>query len=167
MQCRAFSPSKRSVHYSRPLHQEVDLLIKVNLKLVLPHQRQLRLLNVDPGVLDYPILRITTARDLYLCVEDIKGHVCDMLWETLTISINKDSFRLTFDVYKNDKYIRYPLRDDDTIYQTIVNWEQSWACPVVRFTARPPTEWWHRFQHTLKKFLLRDGKRLSLPSRPH
>ena len=60
------------------------------------------------------------------------GHICDMLWETLTISINKDAFRHTLDGYKNDKYPRYSLKDDDTIYQTIVNWINLQFCPPSR-----------------------------------
>ena len=60
------------------------------------------------------------------------GHICDMLWETLTISINKDAFRLTLDGYKNDKYLRYSLKDGDTIYQSIVNWINLQFCPPSR-----------------------------------
>ena len=46
--------------------------------------------------------------------------------------INTDAFRLTLDEYKNDKYLRYSLKDDDTIYQTIVNWINLQFCPPSR-----------------------------------
>ena len=58
------------------------------------------------------------------------GHICDML--ARLFSINKDAFRLTLDGYKNDKYLQYSLKDDDTVSQTIVNWINLQFCPPSR-----------------------------------
>ena len=100
---RRKSWSDRSVHYSEPLRREVHLQVHVNLKLVLPHQRRQQLLNVDPE-LDYPILRIVilrivNAKDLQLPIDDIKQQVCNMLWDTLTISLEKRQFCLRLQVF--------------------------------------------------------------------
>lgn len=107
--------------YFQPLHHEVDLLILVNLKSLLPHKRQLQLINVDPELKAYPVLQIKHPRDLYLCIKDVKMHICDFLWETLSMSISSNEFRLTFDVSKNGKKYRHHLADDISVYQAIYN----------------------------------------------
>lgn len=58
-------------------------MIRVNLKMVLPHQRQLQLISIDPELLDYPIMKITTPMDLHCNIQEIKNYICDMLWNTL------------------------------------------------------------------------------------
>ena len=131
----------RSVHYAQPPHRDSDLLIKVNLKIVLPHQRQLQLISIDPELLDYPIMKITTPTDLHRSIRELKEHICNILLNTLSISIRPDSFRLSLDTYHRGKYISHAIQDSDSIYKSIIEWDKTWTCSEVRFTARPPIVW--------------------------
>lgn len=137
----AMSTTCRTVHYAHHQNRESDLTIKVNLKMVLPHQRQLQLISIDPELLDYPIMKITTPAHLHRCIKEIKDHICNMLWDTLSISISQNSFRLTLDSHHSGKHFSHALRDNDTIYQSIINWDKAWTCSEVRLTARPPIVW--------------------------
>lgn len=67
----------------------------------------------------YPVLQIKHPRDLYLCIKDVKMHICDILWKTLSIPISSNELRLTFDVNKNGKKYRHHLADDISVYQAI------------------------------------------------
>lgn len=46
-----------------------------------------------------------------------------MLWDTLSVSIPRRGFRLTFDVYKNGKKYHHPVSHDTTIYQAMLYWD--------------------------------------------
>ena len=92
MEQDATSTTCRMALYDRHYCRESDLLIKVNLKQVLPHQRQLQLISIDPELLDYPIMRITAPPELHRSIKEIKDDICDMLWNTLSISIRSDLF---------------------------------------------------------------------------
>ena len=137
----ATSTTSRLVLYDRHYCRESDLLIKVNLKQVLPHQRQLQLISIDPELLNYPIRRITSPPELHRSIKEIKDDICDMLWNTLSISIRSTSFRLTMDTNYNGKLRDFALRDTDTIYSSIINWDKSWTCSEIHLTARPPIAW--------------------------
>ena len=78
----------------------------------------------------YTELRIFWAKSCTFLMMVTFATCCGRL--LYTISINKDAFRLTLDGYNNDKYLRYALKDDDTIYQTIVNWINLQFCPPSR-----------------------------------
>ena len=141
MEQDATSTTCRMALYDRHYCRESDLLIKVNLKQVLPHQRQLQLISIDPELLDYPIMRITAPPELHRSIKEIKDDICDMLWNTLSISIRSTSFRLTMDTHYNGKHRDFALRDTDTIYRSIINWDKSWTCSEIHLTARPPIAW--------------------------
>ena len=99
----AMSPIYTTVLYDRHSTRESDLTIKVNLKRVLPHKKQLQLISIDPELLDYPIMKISAPSDLHRCIKDIKDYICNMLWNTLSISINPTSFRFSLDTYHSGK----------------------------------------------------------------
>ena len=112
------SPSKmRSTSNYQPSFHDVNLQVLVNLTLLLPHNRQQNLINVDPELKAYPVLLIKQPRDMYLCISDVKMHICDILKDTLSFSIGPKEFRLTFDVYKAGEFYRHHLSEDTSIYK--------------------------------------------------
>ena len=135
------SPTMRSRRHSQPLCHDVNLQVLVNLTMLLPHNRQQSLINVDPELKAYPVLSIKQARDMYLCISDIKTHICEILKETLSISIGPKEFRLTFDIYKSGELYRHHLSDDTSIYKTLLQCDLDYTTTWIRLTARPPIEW--------------------------
>lgn len=75
---RSPSPNRRSISYFQPLTNTVEIQVLVNLKLLLPHQRQKRLLNEDPELGNCPVLHLSKPRDLYLRIDDI-----EIPWENI------------------------------------------------------------------------------------
>ena len=139
---RSLSSSKmRSKRYGQPVFHDVNLQVLVNLTMLLPHNRQQNLINVDPELKAYPVLLIKQARDMYLCISDIKTHICDILKKTLSISIGPKEFRLTFDIYKSGELYRHHLSDDTSIYKTLLQCDLDYTTTWIRLTARPPIEW--------------------------
>ena len=135
------SSTMRSRRHFQPFCQDVDLQVLVNLTMLLPHNRQQNLINVDPELKAYPVLSIRQARDMYLCISDIKTHICEILKETLSISIGPKEFRLTFDIYKSGELYRQHLSDDTSIYKTLLQCDLDYTTTWIRLTARPPIEW--------------------------
>jgi len=133
------SPSRMRPSPSlRPKFHDVDLQVLVNLTMLLPHTRQQNLINVDPELKAYPVLLIKQPRDMYLCIRDIKQHICDILRDTLSINIGNKEFRLTFDVHRAVELYRRHLSEDTSIYRALLQCELDYTSPWVRFTARPP-----------------------------
>ena len=135
------SSKMRSKRHYQPVFHDVNLQVLVNLTMLLPHNRQQNLINVDPELKAYPVLLIKQARDMYLCISDIKTHICDILKETLSISIGPKEFRLTFDIYKSGELYRHHLSDDTSIYKTLLQCDLDYTTSWIRLTARPPIEW--------------------------
>jgi len=128
----------RSKRYGQPVCHDVNLQVLVNLTMLLPRNRQQNLINVDPELKAYPVLLIKQARDMYLRISDIKTHICDILKETLSISIGPKEFRLTFDIYKSGQLYRHHLSDDTSIYKTLLQCDLDYTTTWIRLTGRPP-----------------------------
>lgn len=123
------------------MFSDVNLQVLVNLTMLLPHNRQRNLLNVDPELKAYPVLLIQQPRDMYLCIKDVKTHICYILKETLSISIGTKEFRLTFDVTKAGELYQHHLSEDTSIYKALLQCELHDTSTWIRFTARPPIAW--------------------------
>ena len=134
------SRMRPSLNFQSMFH-DVKLQVLVNLTMLLPHNRQQNLLNVDPELKAYPVLLIKQPRDMYLCIKDVKTHICDILKETLSISIGTKEFRLTFDVNKSGEMYRHHLSEDTSIYKALLQCELDYTSSWIGFTARPPIEW--------------------------
>ena len=116
---RSPSPTTTSFRGFQPIDSNIDLQVVVNLTQLLPHQRKHRLINVDPELRHYPVLHLQKPRDLCLTMDDIKSHISEILWQTLTISIVKNNFGLTFHLHKDGKMQSHPVTHDRTIYTTL------------------------------------------------
>ena len=87
------------------------------------------------------MLLIKQPRDVYLCIKDVKTHICDILKETLSISIGTKEFRLTFYAIKAREMYQHHLSDDTSIYKALLQCELDYTSTWIRFTARPPIVW--------------------------
>ena len=150
------SPSRMRPSPSfRPMFHDVNLQVLVNLTMLLPHNRQQNLLNVDPELKAYPVLLIKQPRDMYLRIKDIKTHICDILKETLSIIIGTKEFRLTFDVDKAGEMYRHHQSEDTSIYKALLQCE---------FRENPKVSFGQLFgsQHRFDVLCCRSSRRLFL-----